>query len=153
MAQKRIFLLLSVLGFVLIVAGCGSGNPETVKVSGTVTLNAAPVEGATVAFFHPDGGQPARGVTDASGAFTLTTFELGDGAVVGQHKVAVSKIDESAQKAPRGSEELDTPTSNADLSETAKHLLPVQYSSPSTSGLTVDVKKGLEPVVLDLKSK
>ena len=151
MAHKNVFLWLSVLGFVCISAGCGSGHPETVKVTGTVTLDGTPVEGATVAFFLPDAGQPARGVTDASGNFTLTTFEAGDGAMPGQHKVAVSKIDESSQ-APSGDPEIDTPSSNEDLSQTAKHELPVLYSSPSTSGLTVEVTKGMAPVVLELKS-
>lgn len=152
MAHKNFFLWLSVLGFVCISAGCGSGRPETVKVTGTVTLDGTPVEGATVAFFHPDAGQPARGVTDASGTFTLTTFEAGDGAILGQHKVAVSKIDESAQ-APSGDSEFDTPSSNEDLSETAKFLLPAIYSSPSTSGLTVEVTKDMAPVTLELKSQ
>ncbi|NLY02963.1 MAG: carboxypeptidase regulatory-like domain-containing protein [Rhodopirellula sp.] len=153
MSCIRIFLALGTFGILTVVAGCGSGRPETAAVSGKVTLDGEPVEGATVALFHPDGGQPARGVTDASGAFVLTTFEAGDGALLGQHKVTVSKIDESAQQSADPSAELATPTSNADLSVTAKHLLPIIYSSPSTSDLTVDVKQGMEPIVLDLKSK
>jgi len=152
MASRRILLWLSVLGFAWIATGCGSGLPETAEVNGTVTLDGKPVDGAIVVFFDPDGAHPARGVTDGSGKFTLTTFEAGDGAVLGQHKVSVSKIDESA-KAPAGAEGQDTPSVSEDISESAKNLLPVLYSSPSTSGLTVEVKKGMDPVVLELKSK
>ncbi len=152
MALKRFFVGFVVVSLVCMLTGCGSDRPETAKVQGTVTLDGSPVEGATVAFFHAEGGPPARAVTDASGAFVLRTFEAGDGAIVGQHQVAVSKIDESSQSAGNAAE-AETPASNADLSETAKHLLPVLYSSPSTSGLTVEVKEGMDPVVLDLKSK
>ena len=152
MAPKRILLWLGILSLTCIMTGCGPGVPDTAEVSGTVTLDGTPVDGAIVAFFHPEGGQPARGVTDASGTFTLTTFKAGDGARLGQQKVSVTKIDESEQKAA-AAEGLDTPTTSEDFSVTAKHLLPVLYSSPSTSGLTVEVKKGMAPVTIELKSQ
>jgi hypothetical protein len=149
---KHLFWL-SVIGFVSFVAGCGSGRPETAKVSGTVTLDGKPVEGAIVAFFHPEAGQPARGVTDGSGNFTLTTFAAGDGAMLGQHKVSVTKVEESADPGAKTEDGQETPSSSENFTESAKHLLPIQYSSPSTSGLTVEVTKGMAPVTLELKSQ
>ena len=133
--------------------GCGPDRPATVKVSGTVTLDGEAVEGATVAFFPAGEGLPGRGVTDASGDFTLTTFEAGDGAVPGEHRVSVSKT-----KAPEGTtvevegETIDTPTGEEEMAE-LEHLLPPQYASPTTSNLTAEVKAGMDPVELELTSQ
>ena len=82
--------------FLLLVAfvGCGDSNPPTYKVTGVVTLEGKPVEGATVTF-TPSGGseqKPAVGTSGADGKYSLTTFTGGDGALPGSYKVTVSKI-------------------------------------------------------------
>jgi hypothetical protein len=73
----------------LFVAGCGSGN-NLARVSGKVTLNGRPLEGATVEF-QPTakGGSPSSGVTDAEGRYELMyTFEI-PGAIPGEHLVSI----------------------------------------------------------------
>jgi hypothetical protein len=83
------------VGLILILgtaAGC-EGQRALVPVSGTVTLDGKPVEGATVTF-HLLGddkeGRPATGQTDKTGTFRLTTGnELG--ARPGEHKVVIVK--------------------------------------------------------------
>lgn len=81
-----------------ILAGCSSGGsrPATAPVSGTVTLNGQPLEGATVVFMGEGASQAASGKTDASGKYQLTTFEPNDGAVIGNHQVTITKSDASA---------------------------------------------------------
>ena len=84
------------------LAGCGGGGPEvpdTAPAGGTVTLDGAPVEGATVTFIpdaRDDGAiKNAYGTTDANGKFTLSTPVSGtktDGAVLGRHQVTITKI-------------------------------------------------------------
>src|SRR5687767_5188166 len=73
-------------------AGC-DGRRTPVAVSGTVTLDGKPVEGATVTF-HLVGddteGRPATGQTDKTGTFRLTTGGE-DGARPGEYKVVVVK--------------------------------------------------------------
>ena len=73
-------------------AGC-DGRRTPVPVSGTVTLDGKPVEGATVSF-HLLGddkeGRPATGQTDKTGTFRLTTGNE-DGARPGEYKVVVTK--------------------------------------------------------------
>lgn len=153
LVRKSAMLWAAALVLVWSTVGCGPSRPDTVKVSGNVTLDGEPVEGATVALIPSDGSQPARGVTDASGEFTLTTFEAGDGAIPGQYTATVTKIDESAAAAAEeASGEMDTPTDTEDPMASAKHLLPMKYSSPSTSGLTVEVEKGMAPLALELSS-
>ncbi|QEG43501.1 carboxypeptidase-like regulatory domain-containing protein [Roseimaritima ulvae] len=129
----------------LVTAGCGGGdkNPgvDLEPVTGTVTLDGAPLEGAMVVFH---GEQGASGVTDASGNFTLTTFDPGDGAKVGVYKVTVSK-----------SEMVGVDTSYSDINSpnygtepppgaegTRKYIVAEKYSNPDTAGLTADVKSG-----------
>lgn len=92
--------LLCGCGFITLVAivGCGPGA-STVPVSGTVTQNGKPVEGATVTFLRGGGdiskGELAIGKTDASGKFELTTHfgskSSAAGAPPGEYKVTVSK--------------------------------------------------------------
>lgn len=126
------------LGVVLVlggVVGCGkSGTAPTVKVSGTVTYNGQPVEGASVAFV-PENGRPASGETDASGKFTLSTFETGDGAVPGKHTVTISEPSEDPSG--EGEEDYSMPDESAGR-------FPAKYGDLGTSDFTADVKEGGE---------
>jgi len=87
------------LAGVLPLAGCGPALPATHPVTGTVTYQGQPVEGATVLFTRGSGnlaeGEMAIGKTDAGGRFELTTHVGGEadvkGAPAGEYKVTVSK--------------------------------------------------------------
>ena len=116
------------------VVGCNDkpGTAPTLKVTGTVTYNGEPVEGASVAFI-PENGRPASGTTDASGKFTLSTFESGDGAVLGKHTVAISESSEAPSA--EGEEDYSLPDESAER-------FPAKYADPGTSGFTADVKEG-----------
>ena len=74
-----------------ICVGCrGDG---TVKVSGTVTLDGAPLPDVQVNFDSPTGKvRPASGITNSEGKFTLKTIKENDGAMPGEYKVTVSKL-------------------------------------------------------------
>jgi len=108
------------------VSGCGSKHPATAKVSGTVFYKGSPVAGAGITFL-PGVGRPATGMTDAQGRFELMTNEPGDGALPGEHKVAVTKMTPGPSKEPYA------PMLN---------LLPSKYASPATSPLTETVQAG-----------
>lgn len=86
----------SVLLWVPLVLGCGSsGDNPVATAGGTVTLNGQPVSNLVVTLTPiatgDDGlpGKSASGITDESGQFTLSTYEIGDGAVVGEHRVGI----------------------------------------------------------------
>ena len=75
-------------GGLLASCGCGPGRPATTRVSGRVTYQGKPVtEGRIV--FQPEHGRPAMGTLDADGRYTLTTFDAGDGALLGHHRVTI----------------------------------------------------------------
>lgn len=87
---------LSMLGLIVCLAtGCGK-NAERVAVfpvSGQVKFQGEPCEGAIVRLVpKSDVGIDkhfAFATTDAQGAFTLTTYETGDGAPAGEYSVVV----------------------------------------------------------------
>ena len=75
---------------------CGCGGPDRppmAPVTGTVTMHGAPVPGAVVQF-HREGdaaARPGAGRTDDTGRYRITTFDPGDGGLLGRHRVTVSK--------------------------------------------------------------
>ena len=138
-------LLVAVL---LGVFGCNRG-PQMAPVTGVVLLNGQPVDGAAVLFTPEAGGRPADGVTDKEGKFTLQTFEPGDGAVVGKHKVAIVGMRQTGVQAT--SDGLSGEVNESKVREV--WFVPKTYSSPDTSGIEIEVKRGMEPVKLELTGK
>ncbi len=143
--------LLSIAAACALVAmgGCGSGRPKTVPVTGTVTLDAKPVEGASVMFMPEAGGKPAVGVTDKDGRFTLKTFEPGDGALPGKHNVSITKQETTGFTADKDG--LSGPPGPGGPKVT--WIVPQKYSDAKNSGLTADVKPGMGPLNFDLTAK
>jgi hypothetical protein len=134
---------------VCLFGGCG-GGPKTVPVKGIVLLDGKPVPaGAAVQFIPKDGGHVADGITDASGRFSLTTFQPNDGALVGQHDVVVVGVRQSGVAATAsGLSEI------ADPSKVKQEwFVPQKYAIKETSGQTVEVKRGMAEVKLELSSK
>jgi hypothetical protein len=113
-------------------------------VAGTVTMNGSPVEGAGIVIEPEAGGTPAMATTDATGKFKVD-------AMIGKSKVAISKMkvtrgDVGAIKGDDGA----VLSGDTTLGKT-EHLTPVKYASPMTSGITLDVQRGMEAVTWDLK--
>jgi hypothetical protein len=109
------------------IAGCNPSGLDLAPVEGVVTYNGAPVSNAGVMFL-PEQGAMAIGVTDAEGEFTLTTANH-PGALIGPHRVSISKDETTAIPQKRGFPLYKT-----------KSYIPPKYSDPALSGLTADVK-------------
>ena len=114
-------------------SGCSSEreaeHPQTAPVTGSVTYQGNPVLDGLVTF-HPQGtGNPALGNVDENGNFELTTYEKGDGAVLGEHVVTVQVMPAAA-----------VPGMEA---ETGGGIsIPKKYNRPETSPLKVQIKAG-----------
>lgn len=147
------------LGFglmLLAVLGCGQQSGEkldTVPISGTVTLDGAPVEGVSVVFAPTGGGgMAASGKTDSSGHYKLTTRDPDDGAMAGSYVVMLSKTEgegpASEAVKPGMSEEeatkaaMEAYVASGQAETKFKDLLPAKYKDPAASGFKADVAKG-----------
>jgi len=121
-----------------LLSGCtkSDSRPRRVPVSGLVHYKGQPVADATV-LFEPVGSTPAAtGKTDASGRYQLTTFDANDGAVPGEYKVMVRKV----QVIP-GSKPESASDDFAGAPPDEKWLLPTKYGHSESSGLSASVKE------------
>jgi hypothetical protein len=138
-------------------SGCGSGlkKPEMGKVRGTVTYKGAPVTTGLVTFFPAEGGtgeagQPAISELSSDGSFELTTFDTGDGAVLGQHKAVVVAKSKGGEPIPEGKIPSQLPE---DLKkyEGPKPLVPEKYMSAEKTPLRYKVRPGDNNFAIELK--
>ena len=112
----------------LLISGCGSESvPDEYSgppsVSGTVTLDGAPVAAATVSFETSESG-PFQAITNASGQFAFENEETTP--PLGKYLVRITR---SAGSGAAGSE---------------SDSLPARYNS--TTELIVDVMSGQNPI-------
>lgn len=121
------FLLASAA--LVFLAGCSGSTADIVKVSGKVTYDGQPVKVGNVQFLPvagQTGVQPATGMILEDGSYQMTSVH-GKGVQPGNYQVSVSSME------------------SIDVTETPmppKYLVPEKYSTPQTSGLTVEVKAG-----------
>jgi len=131
--------------------GCGA-PPDIAPVSGVVTVEGTPVEGAQV-LFMPMGKRPASAQTDADGRYHLSTFEENDGAMLAEHAVTimyqrpiyVSPMGPLAGK-PQDLAPLPKPPP-ADW----KSPIPKKYSNPAAPLLSATVQEGDNVFDFDLE--
>jgi len=141
------------------VAGCGA---KTAKVEGVVTLDGTPVQGAMVTFIPDNGERQASGLTDADGVFQLTTFNTGDGALPGTHKVTVQKMPTQSDaagvpkpedpEAMRKAMEDFSKGAQRDKNKTMKSPLPPEYAKVDTTPLKYTIPYSGQ-IKIELKSK
>ena len=132
-SPTSIVLLILVCGAVTV--GCGGGTeplPELGTVSGTVTLDDAPLAGAGVVF-TPETGRISNGTTDAEGKYVLSYGPDVRGAVLGKHSVAI------------------TVEENMELPADQQTVIPPRYNVKTT--LSAEVKAGENTFDFPLKSK
>lgn len=82
------------------LAGCNRGHPGIVPVSGQVTIDGKPVTCGQI-MVYPEGHRAAIGKLEADGRFTLSCFEIGDGAPMGQHIATVTAVEPLGEHANR----------------------------------------------------
>jgi hypothetical protein len=145
---------------VVVATGCGKRGPAVEKVEGTVTLDGAPLEGATVLFSPAGGGLPAAGRTESGGAFRLATTMPGlkgaAGAAAGDYVVLVTKVETPPV--------VEVPTDHPDYGKApmptgaekqskVKYVVPQSYGDPAKSPLKATVKQGTNTFKFEIDSK
>lgn len=89
-------LVMTLTGVLAGTVGCSraSDQPELGLVSGSVTLDGAPLPGVTITF-SPNDGRPAMGQTDVEGSYKLTYIRDTPGCKVGRSRVQIGNTEES----------------------------------------------------------
>lgn len=116
------------LSLLPLCAGCGSSSASqgaaTLPVKGKVMFKGQPLKKGTITF-EPDGaGKNASGEIQPDGTFVMSTYTAGDGAVVGNHRVAVARAGRS---------------------------VPLRFASVSASKIEVEVSEGKTDYTIELK--
>ena len=146
----------------LALVGCNTG-PSVSPITGKVTLDGAPLPGATVTFSPVKGGtgSAAVGTVDANGEYKLTDMKstnIGSGAVAGDYKVGIVWFKPEANDTSRSSGAssdgaMTTDKAAATTTSGPKLALPAPYQNPETSGLKATVKSGQNTFDFPLDSK
>jgi hypothetical protein len=163
----------------LAATGCGESKAG---FKGVVTLDGAPVEGATVTFVPESGSasDTAAATTDAKGEFTLYSLDKKAGVKPGSYKVTVIKVtskgEAMAPPSPGDPGKMKEVRKEMDDAGKGKGLpgmqggarvigaqaagpggvkteLPVIYSSAESTPIKVTVPPPNQPLVIELKSK
>jgi hypothetical protein len=137
----------------LVNAGCGSKYPPTAQVKGKITINGKPVTTGRISFHPTTGERPALGHIGPDGAYSLTTFERGDGALLGHHKVSIKSTRiENAPPTPKDLKE-EAEFNAKGLLSGKPHLVFLvdkKYYDERTTDLEAEVKRGDNQINFDL---
>jgi hypothetical protein len=120
--------------------GCSPSDANLAPVEGVVRLDGQPLTSGKV-LFQPTAGRGAMGLIQSDGTFTLGTYRDADGALIGEHKVAIVAYEGDGGR--------PDPTAGR---KPLKPLVPEHYLAPGTSNLTFEVKSGDNRPEFDLKS-
>lgn len=103
-------------------------------------MDGQPLARAKVNFMPKNGGRPGNALTDQNGKFSKAgTFEMGDGAPVGENWVVVTSL--GAPPMDGGEMGMDGKKSNQ-LNADYNASIPIVYGKPELSGFSVTVKSG-----------
>src|SRR5262245_38130697 len=124
----------------ILCAGCGSGKPKPVPVSGSLTVKKVPADGALVRLWPVDAEGPnvvrPLGYVQHDGSFQLTTYAENDGAPPGKYKVTIEW----------------RPKKKTTMEADGPDRLEGRYADPEQSTIEVVVNSSttrLEPMNLD----
>ena len=140
---RRVILgTMCTLSLTLVMTGCDSDRVNTVKASGVVTKQGAPVGSVNVVLESSNGLNPA-GITGTDGKFVLST-DGKPGATPGSYKVRIS---------PESSGDVPMPGMDGyDAYQKSLVKISKKYQSTETSGLTAEISdSGPNELTFDLK--
>ena len=149
MSVRLLLSLVAGSGLVFLIGGCSNdpNMPKLGKVNGTVTYQGKPLDAGRVVFTPAAGkggesGQGATGEINSNGTYEMTTFNTGDGAILGQHVVTVV-----VQKG-----EMPKPDAHSQIKyELPKNLAPSKYATADKSPLRCTVVEGGTKFDIELK--
>lgn len=147
--------LAPVAGFLALTAliGCSGGKSGLATVSGVVTQNGTPIDGAKVTFHSTveAGGKrdSFAALTDSSGKYLIAAVGKEPGIPPGLYKVTVAKLGIKGSNLPE-----DYDAGQIEASGQGVNALPKDYELLATTKLSTTLEAGKnENVNFDLKTK
>lgn len=133
------------------ILGCGQRGPKMGSIKGKVTLDGKPIAQAVVTFMPEEGGPASSGMTADDGTYRVAC-PLGEGAVVGKHRVSVRSQPPIPAMAGQVPDE-DDPNYNPAWDASARapafvERIPARYNTKTE--LVRDVKPGENIIDLEL---
>jgi hypothetical protein len=153
--MRSVFVAVLVAAVALLLAGCS--RPGVKKVSGAVTLDGKPLEGADVRFVPKEDLTLGEfgGRTGADGTFSIAVGGPGMVAKPGQYVALVTKGQGIGRPAAPAKTEAELKEAmKATAPGMSAGILPPKYAEARTSPFTVDIKEGtteLPPFALSSK--
>ena len=145
------FASVGVVGFAVLFAGCGvdANRPRVVPVSGKVSQKGNPLTAGEIVFIpaggtNGSGGHIATGQIGSDGTYRLTTFNTGDGAVLGTHKVTVVVRSAGEMK------KMNDLGGGKIAYKLPPSMLPPKYSSADSTPLKYTVEDRSNTINIDL---
>lgn len=140
------------IGFMVpgIVTGCSGGKGSYATVSGVVTQNGTPFEGAKVTFISTVESEGKRAtysaMTDSSGKYLIATVGKEPGIPPGMYKVTVTKLEATGRNLPK-----DFDAGQVAASGTGRNLVSQEYENENTTRLSVTLEPGKNAHDFDVK--
>ena len=124
-SQTRMTMTWSIAVAAAVVIGCGGSGQDVAIVRGSVHYDGQPLTKGAV-MFQASSGRLGRGDIQPDGSFEISTYGVGDGAIVGSSRIAVvcARIDGDPRSAGGA---------------TKKWLIPESFGNVGTSRLQCDV--------------
>lgn len=116
------------------LTGCRRG-PTLVPAEGRVVFEGKPLTTGAI-MVQPEAGPAAQAKIQPDGSFRLGTYLPGDGAIPGTATVRIICRQDLTQP---GEERAY-----------GRSLIPEKYGQFESSGLTVEIKTGMEPLLIDI---
>lgn len=140
----------------LIATGCGgSDRLSRVPVTGTVKLDGNPLEKGTI-LFRPSTGRSGRGKIENGKIVSVGTYNIDDGIVPGQHKVAIQPIPDlptTTFSLMDPEPQAERPRSQPKKPKKRSARIPSKYGSFDRSGLTADISDTDNELTFELTSQ
>jgi hypothetical protein len=133
--------------FVVVIVGCKAGEDQsTGTVKGTVKYKGVAVHGGKILFYGPN-GRTASAVISEGGQYQASDVP------VGEVHVAVSTSLPpivQTQAAPKPKRRFNRPDANPMPEAVQTTPIPIKYTDPAQSGLSLTVTEGEQPYDIDL---